>query len=63
VHLTATGEENVNVEEDTESSDSVIHQEERDKNHLESKSKVPPQSYPLKRRKPKKSPDHIVSKH
>jgi hypothetical protein len=60
VHLTATGEENIEVEEDTESSDSVMHQEERDMNHLESKSEVPPQSYPLRRRKPKESPDHIV---
>jgi len=48
VHLTAAGEEYVEVEEDTESSDSVMHQEERDKNHLESKSEVPPQSYPLR---------------
>jgi len=60
VHLTATSEEHVVVEEDTESSDSVIHQEERDKNHFKSKSEVPPQSYPLRRRKPKESPDHIV---
>jgi hypothetical protein len=34
VHLTAKGEENVGVEQDTESSDSVMHQEERDKNQL-----------------------------
>jgi len=60
VRLTATGEVNVDVEEDTESSDSVMNQEERDKNHLESKSEVPPQSYHLRRRKPKESPDHIV---
>lgn len=60
VHLTATGEVNVDVEEDTESSDSVMNQEERDNNHLESKSEVPPQSYTLRRRKPKESPDHIV---
>jgi len=37
-----------------------MHQEERDKNHLESKSEVPLQSYPLRRRKPQDSPDHIV---
>lgn len=53
VHLTATGDENVEV-------DSVMHQEERDKNHLESKFEVPPQSHPLRRRKPKEFPDHIV---
>jgi len=37
-----------------------MHQEERDKNHLESRSEVPHQSYHIRRRKPKESPDHIV---
>lgn len=60
MNLTAIGKENIEVEEDTESSDSVMHQEERDMNHLESKSEFPHQSYPLRRRKPKESPDHII---
>lgn len=61
VNLTETGEENTEAEEDTESSDIVMHQEERDTNHLESKSEFPHQSYPLRRIKPKESPDHIVN--
>jgi hypothetical protein len=60
VHISETGDENVAVEQDTESSDSVMHQKETDKNHLESKSEVPPQRYPLRKRKPKESPDHRV---
>jgi hypothetical protein len=53
VHLSPTAEENIKVEEDNESSESVMHQEETDKEHSESKSEFPPQRYPLRMRKPK----------
>jgi hypothetical protein len=42
VHLSPTAEENVEVEEEIENSEIVMHQEETDKNDLESESEVPP---------------------